>query len=108
MKINLPVNPVTDDTDPHLMVAPVISTAHTSLETHTRLDDADGFLSRTRDGAIMYVPAYDERTRGEEFEPDENPELEILFRFMAGLGYRFFRLDSDGTELEGLPTYAWE
>jgi hypothetical protein len=106
MKKNLPNNPVPDDSP--LMVAPVISTCHLSRWTMSDIADSSGFMGHLRHGTIFYIPHYEERTGGQPFPDAEEPDLEVVYAFMARRGYRFVRLDSDGDEIEGLPVYDWE
>lgn len=89
-----------------IMQAPVISTAHISLEFSKKL--ADWMYERApwgqeildlEGGWMFFVGAN---------EADNVPdELQHLFTWAASGGYEWLRLDEDGDVIPNMPVYEW-
>lgn len=75
-----------------------ISTAH--LPSDSAIDEADLLAAPYEYGWFLYMES--EATGG-------RPEwYEAIRQWAKALGYDWIRLDADGNEVEGLPTYQWE
>lgn len=79
----------------------VLSTTHLSSETRKRLlaDDLSVNAHSNEYGGFVYVG-----------EPGDNipsePDLAEIFKFAAAAGICWLKFDSDGAEIDGLPTFS--
>lgn len=95
-----------------LLVVPKIATCHISLETNNRLM-AEGdsnpwcYCGDFEFGFWLSVPSEDSE---ESFRNDGHPapaDLVELWKWARKRQYGWILLDSDGSDIDGLPTYDW-
>lgn len=92
----------TSSTGPWVMEVPVISTGHVSRADADLLEHGENSHAITQDEFSVILIIEDENNF-----PECSPAFNTLLTAFRDLGYGHLRLDVDGEEVDGLPTYDW-
>lgn len=90
-----------------VMKAPVLSTAHISMESNERLlSEANqvDLVIRMPYGFLIFVGDGEDGGMFDHYPQD----VQDCARWCIEQGYTWLRLDSIGDEVPGLPTYEWD